>query len=253
VDFTKEFIKTFDRLARRHDRHRAFLDFLALSSSALMKAADPWRAEKHEAAYMETARRYDSEELTACAHLLALTTKALEDEPQDFLGHIYMHLELGNKHAGQFFTPYELCVCMAEMTLADVTEDDPRELITFQEPAVGAGATIIAVMDALKKRGINYQRRTYTVAVDVSEMAARMAYIQFSLLGIHAHVVWGNTLSLQVTDEWPTWAYGLVAHKVARWRRGEAGQSMSQTGQTMSEPVPFTPPPAEPTGQLMLF
>jgi type I restriction-modification system DNA methylase subunit len=251
MNYTADFIRAFDKLAYRHDRHRVFLDFLALTSTALMKAADPWRAEKHEAAYMETARRYNSEELTTCAHLLALTTHALEDKPQDFLGHIYMHLELGNKHVGQFFTPYELCVCMAEITLSNITKDDTRELITFQEPAVGAGATIIAAMDALKKRGINYQQRTYTVAIDVSEMAARMAYIQFSLLGIPAHVVWGNTLSLKVTDEWPTWAYGLVVHKVARWRRGE--EVTPPEPKIEPEPV-FTPVvQTEPSGQLMLF
>lgn len=249
MDHTKEFIREFDRLARRHDRHRAFLDFLALTSSALLKVADPWRAEQHEAAYMETARRYDAEELKACAYMLAITTMALEERPQDFLGHIYMHLELGNKHAGQFFTPYSLCQAMAEITLHDVGEDDPRELITLQEPAVGAGATIIACMEALQKRGINYQRRTYTVAVDVSEMAARMAYIQFSLLGIPAHVVWGNTLSLQVTDEWPTWALGLVAHKVARWRRGVP---LDKPQPDPSIPTP-PPPVAEPSGQLVLF
>jgi hypothetical protein len=179
---------------------------------------------------------------------------ALEHRMHDFLGSVFMQLEISNSHLGQFFTPYELCVLMAEVTLGDVSEDDSRELITFQEPACGAGATMIAAMDVLKKRGINYQQRTYTVAVDVSETAARMAYIQFSLLGIPAHIVWGNSLSLETRQQWPTLAYGLIAHKVASWRRGDAAPfKASDTSVTMIEPDVLLPPAMEPSGQLCLF
>jgi hypothetical protein len=217
---TKDFIKTVELIGRRHSRHQVFDDFVRLASCSLLARSSPWHADQAEADYMQTVKRYDREEAHQMAQLFALTTMALEERMHDFLGSVFMQLEISNSNLGQFFTPYELCVLMAEMQLGDVREDDPRELITFQEPACGAGATMIAAMDVLKKRGINYQRRTYTVAVDVSETAARMAYIQFSLLGIPAHVVWGNSLSLEVRQQWPTLGYGLIAHKVAAWRRG---------------------------------
>ncbi len=51
-----------------------------------------------------------SEEWTNLAKCFAIVVEALERNPeQDFLGELYMELELGNHWKGQFFTPY--CVC----------------------------------------------------------------------------------------------------------------------------------------------
>ena len=258
MNYFQEFTKRVELIGRRHHKHTVFDDFVRLASCALLVQSSPWHAEQAEAEYMQTVKRYDKEEATQMAELLAITTMALDGNPHDFLGEAFMRLEISNSHLGQFFTPYSLCRLMAQMTLSDVREDDPRELITFQEPACGAGACIIAAMEHLHNIGINYQRRTYTVAVDVSETAARMAYIQFSLLGIPAHVVWGNSLSLEVRQQWPTLGYGLIAHKVARWRRGDVEPFQpSETSVAMIEPdVPVRPArelDVEANGQLVLL
>lgn len=39
----------------------------------------------------------------------------LDPEPRDVLGGLYMELELGNKNAGQFFTPPYISEFMAEL------------------------------------------------------------------------------------------------------------------------------------------
>ncbi len=40
------------------------------------------------------------------AQLLAHVVNGLEYSPGDFLGNIFMHLDLGDKYRGQFFTAY---------------------------------------------------------------------------------------------------------------------------------------------------
>lgn len=219
MNHEKEFLKMFEALCHRHQRHRVFEDWVTMASSALIVKACPAEAERSEAEYMALVPRYNKDELEKFGELLGLVGIALHDEPRDFLGSVFMQAEISNDRLGQFFTPYELSYLLAKMTIQNV--DPTKDLITVQEPACGSGGMIIAFTQAAKDIGIDPHFHTYTVAVDVSEVAARMAYIQLSMLGIPAHVVWGNTISMQVTREWPTMAYWTIAHKVARWRRGD--------------------------------
>ena len=38
---------------------------------------------------------------------------------QDFLGELFMALDMGNEWRGQFFTPYSVCSLMAAITLTE--------------------------------------------------------------------------------------------------------------------------------------
>lgn len=235
-DHTKEFLKKFNSLSGKHSRYTLFTDWVTMVSSTLIVRSSPQHAEQSEAEYMALVPKYTREELDTFAAMLGLTALALEEEPQDFLGSVFMQAELGNDRMGQFFTPYHLSAMIAQMVVTDV--DASKDLITMSEPACGSGGMVIAYCEALKARGINYQFNSYVVATDLSEVAARMAYIQLSLLGIPAHVVWGNTLSLQVIREWPTFNFWMIAHKVARWKRGDAEPVV----ESKPSPKPITGP-----------
>lgn len=66
-----------------------------------------------EKEYAECIKRLGGVEKPA--KCFAIVVEALERNPdQDFLGKLYMSLELGNHWKGQFFTPYNVCRCMAE-------------------------------------------------------------------------------------------------------------------------------------------
>ena len=80
------------------------------------------------------------------------------------------------------------------------------------EPACGAGAMVIALAQAMLAADINYQRHLHVTAVDIDPRAVHMAYIQFSLLHIPAHVMVGNSLSNEVREHWFT-----PAHILAGW------------------------------------
>jgi hypothetical protein len=219
MDHIKEFLKTFERMTGRRSRYEIFHDFVTMASSAFIVKACPWEAERSEAEYMAIAGKYDRDELNKFAELLSHTILSLAHEPQDFLGEAFMRAEVSNDRLGQFFTPYSLSYAIAKMTAHDVPD---REIITVQEPACGSGGMVIAFCAALEDLGIDAASRSYTVATDISEVAARMAYIQLTIRNIPAHVVWGDTLRMTVTRQWPTMAYWPIAHKVEQWRRGEA-------------------------------
>ena len=79
---------------------------------------------------------------------------ALEKNPeQDFLGSIFMALNLGNDSGGQFFTPYDVCRMMAEITCDNVLPTiEAKGYISINDCACGAGATLIAGVHAAASR-----------------------------------------------------------------------------------------------------
>lgn len=128
-----------------------------------------------------------------------------EDPEQDFLGSIFMSLNLGNEHNGQIFTPYHVCKLMAEVTMDNTVQKVEQDgYISINDPCCGAGATLIAAIHAarkqLEKTNLNYQNHLLVVAQDIDETVALMCYIQLSLLGVAGYVKVGNSLTEPMTD-----------------------------------------------------
>ena len=140
----------------------------------------------------------------------------LELEACDLLGGVFHDLELHNKQRGQFFTPFEVSRMMASMIVGDEAgarrRIEQRGYLTACEPAVGAGAMVIALADVIRSMGINYQRHLHVTAIDIDPRAVHMAYVQFSLLHIPAVVVVGNALTLEEREHWFT-----PAHVLGGW------------------------------------
>ena len=129
---------------------------------------------------------------------MAIIVIALENNlEQDFLGKMYMDLELSSHWKGQYFTPYELCQMMAEMTLGDRVQEEVEQkgYITISDPACGAGATLIAAANLLKRKGINFQNHVLFVGQDIDRVVALMCYIQLSLIGCPGYIAVADTLT----------------------------------------------------------
>ncbi|WP_245294469.1 N-6 DNA methylase [Rhizobium aegyptiacum] len=187
-----------------------------------------------EARYLEIIRKYDLATVETFARILGEVTMVMEDTPQDILGATFHALELHNKARGQFFTPYPICQMMAQM-LAGSREDiektiQERGFMVAQEPAVGSGAMIVALAEAMKDAGFNYQQRLHVTAVDIDRRAVHMAYIQFSLLHIPATVLVGDSLAIRFREEWHT-----LAHVMGGWNAKLRGAGQEGKG---SAPMP---------------
>lgn len=194
----KNIVKLFSRFDGSKNRRKVFEDFVTASAIAISNSCDETHAEEREEHYLQIVKQYKPAELETFGEMLAEIVMGMEDNPnQDFLGEMYMALEFGSSSAGQFFTPYSVCRCMAEM-LSDWELLNSRisenGFISVSDPACGAGALLVAFANACRSCGLNYQQTVLFVAQDLDYTVGMMCYIALSLLGCAGYVVIGDTL-----------------------------------------------------------
>ena len=207
-------IKLMQTNGYRHDSWQVFSDFVEMSAISISNAVDWAQRDSREARYMEIVGRYDKEEASRFAQMLAELVMELELAPGDVLGEVFMEMELGNKWHGQFFTPYSVCKMMAGLQVDDRMKElvEARGFIRANEPACGGGAMMIALAESMKTAGLDYQQHLHVVAQDLDFKAVCMAYVQLSLLHIPAVIIHGNTLALEERSHWYT-----PAHIIGGW------------------------------------
>lgn len=261
VDHQEELAKLLNSFYGRHSHWQVFSDFCEIGAITFSNAVDLAQREKREERYMQIVKGYSREELDNFSHGLAHLTMALEDGFSDVLGRTFHDLELHNKWAGQFFTPYDVSRMMASMTVGD-GEDlkariAERGFVTAQEPAVGSGSMVVALAQAMRDAGVNYQQHLHVTAIDVDLKCVHMAYLQFTLLHIPAVIVHGNTLAVEEYSRWYT-----PAHIMGGW-----SWKLRRRSEEMGEHQIHAPPKIEaasveklpehkpdvPRGQLTLF
>lgn len=197
----KEFLKVFDRLAYTRSAWQVWADLMSVMACSISNAVDRSKEhfEKRGKEYGECIKRLGNEEVAA--QIFHIVTMALENNPeQDFLGKMYMNLELGNHWKGQFFTPYNVCKMMSEMMCGDIEEQiEEKGYVAVCDPACGAGATLIATANKMKKIKYNFQNHVLFVGQDIDRITGMMCYIQLSLLGCPGYVLIADTLSNPMT------------------------------------------------------
>ncbi|EII6717612.1 DUF1738 domain-containing protein [Salmonella enterica] len=214
----QRFVSLFNQTAPDENRWQVFSDFVHMAACSLYNALH--RDEAFEADYMQRVGRYSREDANNMSSLLAEVIQGLEFCPTDFLGQIFMNLELGNARHGQFFTPYHVSHMMAQMTLSDrlpVLTSGERDFITVSDPACGAGGMIVAMAEAMLEAGFNPQKQMVAYCVDIDPVAAMMCYIQLSLMGIPAIVAIGNSLTVEIKREMATPMF-VLGHWHHRWQ-----------------------------------
>lgn len=199
----KEFVKSFNSLCDRHQAWQVWSDFVEMSAIAISNACDQSGRDhdKREQRYQQIEKCYSEKEITVYRSMFAQTVDALDrNQDQDFLGEMFMALELGSHWHGQFFTPYNVCRMMAEMTIPEYEYAVERHGFgTVNDPACGAGATLIATRNVMQRKGYGYQQLLF-VAQDIDRTAALMCYIQLSLLGCAGYVCIADTLLHPLTS-----------------------------------------------------
>ncbi|AYZ18711.1 MULTISPECIES: N-6 DNA methylase [Klebsiella] len=193
IDHEKAFISLFNQTARYHHRHKVFEDFVSCSVIALENRL--CFNEEREGKYLRIIGGYEKPDVIRMAQLLAHMVNGLQNGFCDFLGNVFMQLELGDNFRGQYFTPWDVARMMAQLQLGDVkTMFDEKPFITLSEPACGAGCMVLAFADVLNQAGYASYRYLWVSATDIDPLAAGMAYIQLSLCGVAGEVVIGNAL-----------------------------------------------------------
>ncbi|PHM62960.1 N-6 DNA methylase [Xenorhabdus ishibashii] len=192
-DYQKDFISLFNQTARDHRRYQVFQDFCNCAMTAIHNKYH--YCEALEQYYLKTINKYEREDVDRIVELFSCTVLGLAQEPGDFLGSVFMALDLGNKELNQFFTPWCVARMMAEMQLQDVSARlQEKPFVTLYEPACGAGCMTLAAADVLRAQGHDPLCSLWVSAIDIDPLAAVMAYIQLALTGIPAAVTIGNAL-----------------------------------------------------------
>lgn len=201
----RELLQIVRELGQSRQTWQVWADLMDAIACALSNTADPdrERVAEREKEYAECIKRLGGD-ADIVARAYATIVVALEENPdQDLLGQLYMELELGSHWHGQFFTPYSICQMMTQTTMDEElvkAQVSDRGYITINDPACGAGATLVAAINRLNRLGIG-QGRYLVSGNDIDRVAAQMCYIQLSTLGAAGWVAITNTLSDPVTGD----------------------------------------------------
>lgn len=114
------FIRVFKDTGRHLGRWEVFSDFLSLAASELDMARI--RAPESIEHCRKICARYEASDIANMQEMFCMMVCALEVKFHDFLGAIFMELELGDNFRGQYFTPYSVQCLMARMLMPGVRD-----------------------------------------------------------------------------------------------------------------------------------
>lgn len=268
----KNIVKLMQGLEGRHSRWEVWQDFIVMSAASIANALGGPHKESREKEYLARAKKYSAREMETFSEMLFEVMEEIERDPdQDFLGELFMSLNLGNEWKGQFFTPYSVCRLMSTISFSGDFENKVEEKgwASVNDPACGAGALLIAFANECRRQHINYQTSVLFVAQDIDFLAGCMCYIQLSLLGCPGYVVIGDTLTHPATsidrrglipvDGPNVWYTPMYFRDVWHWRKIWAQMDLMFKAPPPQEEIPPAPHPEEQTlvtaenGQLTFF
>lgn len=168
------------------------------SHDALRRCLEAWHgtltrfSPGGEAQYMTAIEGLPRETLDAMAEGLGILVMHFYREGRyaDLLGPVYMRLGSlwGRKILGQHFTPWQVAVLMAELSLGGLEERlaaDDGEPITVHEPTLGSGVMLLAVRGVVAAHyGQKALRRLQFSGQDIDPLCCLMAKIQLLLSNV---------------------------------------------------------------------
>lgn len=209
-------IKKIERSVYQIDKHMLLSSLFECGAIAISNAVDKTQFHEREERYLQIINGYKPDEqkliVELFSDLFALLSSVVYDNGKfyDYLGELFMHCNQGNKHAGQFFTPYHISECMARVTLDETTVREKAAddgIITVNDPCCGGGGLLLAALDVLKSYNVNYARNCFILASDIDIRCVHMTYLQLSLAGVPAVVLHQNSLTQETWSVWKSPAY----------------------------------------------
>ncbi len=201
--YEKEFLRTLSSIDDPRRDRECFRDFCSIFFYELASLTAPEdRAatlRKNVAAILE---QYKNKEEAANNYkrLYDIVAQAVQNVG-DFLGPLSTDLGVLDSRNGQFFSPYSLCLLMAQLVGASrITEIQQSGFTTVADPTAGSGATLIAAAEVLRINGLEPMTSIIAHAADVSSICYHMCFIQLTLAGVPALVEHMDSLSLKRFD-----------------------------------------------------
>lgn len=168
------------------------------------KLKSVWQNRENQ--YLRTIKKYSPKEQKVIVQMFSLLVMEYSERPyQDLLGKLYMTLGISNNNAGQFFTPYNVCQLMSDVSFNKKEVAKKIHTIGYigvNDPSCGAGATLISFAEKCSEsfKKLDYKNHVYFVGQDIDLKCVQMCYIQLSLLGLAGYVIWADTLTTPKVD-----------------------------------------------------
>lgn len=183
-------------IARVKSSHvTVFTDFCKMAACALSM-------QRREDEYLEVIKGYSHDEIDSLGKALGVLVNIMQDHPyQDVLGAYYLEIasRFSKKDRGEFYTPDCIAELMARLLInADAVKANGKP-VRISEPTCGSGNMILALAKTLSPDAIDLMRVT---CQDISPLACDMCFINTTLWGIPAKIIWGNTLTLEQRKVW---------------------------------------------------
>lgn len=168
----KTIVKLIEGLTGRFSMWEVWQDFIIMSAISIANTVGGPQRDAREKEYLSRAAKYSAAEIEVFGEMLGEVVSDMERNPdQDFLGELFMALDLSNEWQGQFFTPYSVCSAMAAISYGDdfKAKIENQGWVSVNDPACGAGALLLAFANECRRPGhnINYQTSVLFVAQDI--------------------------------------------------------------------------------------
>lgn len=222
------------RVGKKHSIAKVFLDCMEMNAIAISSRVDKANYQRREARYLDIVRAYDKDEIDAFCEAMAMIVLGLQaaaetGQLRDMLGELYGELGMNDNYKAQMFTPQDVANLMGHLTYQNdnpqaggrpegshsADEHQESKSVSLYDGTVGSGVLVLGFINALMDQGIRYHGHVVVEAMDIDPVCVHMCYIQFSLYGIAAKVLHGNTLLVETFDTWYTPMYilrGYGAH-----------------------------------------
>lgn len=184
------FNKILEDISNKHRLVQVFDDFLIMSVSSFTMG-------KMEDVYLDTASKYDKEDLTKMANALGALIMDYDKQSQegswnDLLGDYFMEIQsnMDKSSMGQFFTPVSVCQMMAQLT----DDGEATEGSKVADPTCGSSRNLIAHSRLHPKNRFN----TFYYGMDLDRRCVLMSVLHYVLYGMKGVVIHMNTLSMEI-------------------------------------------------------
>jgi type I restriction-modification system DNA methylase subunit len=189
-------IETFESILEtfryKHDLRSVFDDFLTMTICAF--SFNPATSKSYdEELYLETIRKYKKEEALQFPQMLATLVTEMENRLSDSVGNDvlgdYYGSYLYRKGASQYFTPWPVCMMMAEIACGEAKKPDQDRPLRILDPCCGSGRMLLA---AGKVNGPGHEY----YGIDVDSTCVKMTAINLFLNGrFNSEVMCADALS----------------------------------------------------------
>lgn len=190
---TETFAQVLKRFEYRYDTRTVFNDFLTMTLCAFSQNPATGKS-FDEDLYLETIGKYKNDDLRfEFPKLLARLTIEMEERigsgiGTDVLGDFYEQ-NLSRKGSGQFFTPWPICMMMAQMTAETLETNSNHRPLRILDPACGSGRMLLAGSK------VNGPTQEY-YGVDIDETCVKMTAVNLFLNGLfHSEVMCADALA----------------------------------------------------------